>query len=306
MFNLMKKRYLGSLLALAMVVACAGPDESAQTAAVADALDGEATFAGPTLSEDVLRDLLQSIPSPLEISLLIKETGAGYDKAYLNPPQNRKQYNTNYQRALNLGIYGADLGYTNIYNESQEGLYYLEAVRDMAEGLQIGQFFDFATLKQLALNANNLDSLLLVTTKNFNKINGYLQERDRTKYSVLIITGGWLEALHLTNRVAERRITPELKEKIGEQKIILDQLMVLLDAYQQDPDMKRIYADMQALHQLFKEVQITYTYEESKLQEVDGIMMMVDNSTSTVYITDDQMQQIARVTGEIRNKIINS
>ena len=306
MFNLMKKRYLGSLLALTMVVACAGPDERAQTAAVADALDGEATFAGPTLSEDVLRDLLQSIPSPLEISLLIKETGAGYDKAYLNPPQNRKQYNTNYQRALNLGIYGADLGYTNIYNESQEGLYYLEAVRDMAEGLQIGQFFDFATLKQLALNANNLDSLLLVTTKNFNKINGYLQERDRTKYSVLIITGGWLEALHLTNRVAERRITPELKEKIGEQKIILDQLMVLLDAYQQDPDMKRIYADMQALHQLFKEVQITYTYEESKLQEVDGIMMMVDNSTSTVYITDDQMQQIARVTGEIRNKIINS
>jgi hypothetical protein len=46
----------------------------------------------------------------------------------------------------------------------------------LANDLSIGQFFDFTTIAKLATNSKNLDSLLLITTQNFNSINSYLQE----------------------------------------------------------------------------------------------------------------------------------
>ena len=66
--------------------------------------------------------MLQQIPSPLEISVLLKESGTKYDHDLLNSPDNLASYNSNYKKALNLGIFGTDLGYTNIYEQNQDGI----------------------------------------------------------------------------------------------------------------------------------------------------------------------------------------
>jgi hypothetical protein len=267
----------------------------------------ENTNAGPQLSQEVVVDLIQSIPAPLEISMMIKESGTRYNKAMLNSTENIGSYNSNFKKALNLGIYGTDLGYTNIYNQSQDGVYYMNAVRDMADGLSIGQFFDFNTIKRLATNSSDMDSLLLITTSNFEKINSHLQNKNRSNLSILILTGGWLEALHLTCNVATTdKANPKLKEKIGEQKIVMERIMLLLSVYDNDSNIKALREDMLALQKAFNQIEIVYTYEESELQEIDGIMMMVDKSSSTVYITEDQLRTIAETTNQIRNKIIKS
>jgi hypothetical protein len=267
----------------------------------------ESTSAGPQLSQEVVIDLIQSIPAPLEISMMIKESGTRYNKGMLNSTENIGSYNSNYKKALNLGIYGTDLGYTNIYSQSQDGVYYMNAVRDMADGLSIGQFFDFNTIKRLATNSNDLDSLLMITTSNFEKINSHLQNKNRSNLSILILTGGWLEALHLTCNVATtNKANPKLKEKIGEQKIVMERIMLLLSVYDNDSNIKSLRDDMLALQKAFNAIEIVYTYEESELQEIDGIMMMVDKSSSTVYITDEQLNNIADITNQIRNKIIKS
>jgi hypothetical protein len=300
----MKKLLYGFIAVLLLNTGCDSGNKS-QDSNVAKELDSAVT-EGPKLSNEVLRDLIQSIPSPLEISMLIKETGAGYSKGALNSTSNIGTYNTNYKRALNLGVYGTDLGYTNLYSQSQDGVYYMNAVRDMANGLNIGQFFDFSTIKRLATNSNDLDSLLMITTSNFQNINTHLQEKNRSNLSVLILTGGWLEALHLTCKVVENKPNPQLKEKVGEQKIILERIMLLLSVYEKDANIRALSKDLNELQQAFNEIEIQYTYQESELQEVDGIMMMVDKSTSTVYITDEQLANIAQITNKIRNKIINA
>ncbi|SDJ96472.1 hypothetical protein SAMN05421823_101537 [Catalinimonas alkaloidigena] len=300
----MKKTAVSLLTALALLSAC--DPETQSTPDVAESLD-QAAVETPKLSNEVLRDLLQSIPSPLETSMLIKESGAQYEKGYLNSVDNKSNYNTNARKALNLGIYGADLGYTNLYSRSQDGIYYMNAVRDMAEGLQIGQFFDFELIRRLATNTTNLDSLLLITTQNFQQINTHLQDQNRTNLSVLILAGGWLEAQHLMNQVVQDHPDQEaLKERIGEQKIVLERIMLVLDSYSQDPSIGPLAADMKQLKGIFDEVEIVHTYEESVMEEVDGIMMMVDKSTSTVYITSEQLERIAKTTEQIRNKIIES
>ncbi|MFN7690355.1 MAG: hypothetical protein ACK5QU_04665, partial [Bacteroidota bacterium] len=53
---------------------------------------------------------LFSIPSPLQTSILLKTSGANYSKDLLNVTSKLPSYSTEYKKALNLGVYGADLG----------------------------------------------------------------------------------------------------------------------------------------------------------------------------------------------------
>ncbi len=298
-------RIITAGLVLTLFAACSSANKNKEQEFLAG-LD-TATAQGPSISEEVIGDILQQIPAPLEISVLLKESGRKYNAAYLNPADNLSRYNSNFKKALNLGIYGTDLGYTNIYEQNQDGIKYMSTIKDLADGLSIGQFFDVETIGRLATNSKNLDSLLLITTQNFNKINHYLQTQSRANLSVLLLTGGWLEALHIVCEVAKAHPdNRQLQETIGEQKIILENIMLLLSFYKEaDPNMASLLADMEELKSTFDKVNITYTYRESTFEIVDGVMVIKDNSTSTIDITPEDVENIGSVTRNIRTKIIS-
>ncbi|MGC3948057.1 MAG: hypothetical protein QM762_26705 [Chryseolinea sp.] len=294
---------LGVLVAL--MTAC-GSEKKTDEQAFLEGLDSAKT-GGPSISEGVIGDVLQRIPAPLEISVLLKESGKKYNGSYLNSPDNTSKYNSNYKKALNLGVYGTDLGYTNIYEQNNDGVKYMGSIKSLADGLNIGQFFDIETIGRLATNSKNLDSLLLITTQNFNSINHYLQTQDRSNLSVLFLTGGWLEALHILCEVAGANPTnKELQETIGEQKIILENIMLLLSFYKDsDPNMAALLTDVEELKKAFDKVKVTYTYKESTFEIVDGVMVIKDNSSSTIEITPEDVNNIKSITTGIRNKVIS-
>jgi hypothetical protein len=218
----------------------------------------QALPAQPAISIEVIRDIASSIPSPLEISFLIKDLEIKYETSILNPPQNVTKYTTEYQRALNLGIYGTDLGYTNIYEKNEDALAYLNAIREVAEALKIGKFFDFEAIQKLASTRDNLDTLLLVTTKNLENINEHLQEKKRPDLTILILTGGWIESLFLTCEVTKKQPNVLLKTRIGEQKIILEQLLLLLSFYEEyNLEIKNLMQDLNKLNKIYENVKIT-------------------------------------------------
>ncbi|MEJ1240369.1 hypothetical protein WBG78_19665 [Chryseolinea sp. T2] len=294
---------LGVLVAL--MTAC-GSEKKTDEQAFLEGLDSAKT-GGPSISEGVIGDVLQRIPAPLEISVLLKESGKKYNGSYLNSPDNTSKYNSNYKKALNLGVYGTDLGYTNIYEQNNDGVKYMGSIKSLADGLNIGQFFDIETIGRLATNSKNLDSLLLITTQNFNSINHYLQTQDRSNLSVLFLTGGWLEALHILCEVAAANPTnKELQETIGEQKIILENIMLLLSFYKDtDPNMAALLTDVEELKKAFDKVKVSYTYKESTFEIVDGVMVIKDNSSSTIEITPEDVNTIKSITSGIRNKVIS-
>lgn len=295
----------GLVLSILLLSACS-PGKKTEEQDFMEGLDS-AKAEGPTISEEVIGDILQQIPSPLEISVLLKETDKKYNAGYLNSPDNISKYNSNYSKALNLGIYGTDLGYTNLYEQNQDGLKYIASIKNLADGLSIGQFFDVETIGRLASNSKNLDSLLLITTQNFNTINHYLQTQSRANLSVLLLTGGWLEALHITCQVAKSNPdNKQLQETIGEQKIILENIQLLLSFYKdRDPNMASLLTDMEALKAIYDKVNITYTYKESTFEIVDGVMVIKDNSSSTIEITPSDIDNIRTHVENIRNKIIS-
>jgi hypothetical protein len=298
-------RIITAGLVLGLLFGC-GSNKQSEEAELLDSLDS-AKPEGPSISEEVISSILQQIPAPLEISVLIKESGKKYNVNYLNSADNTSKYNSNYKKALNLGIYGTDLGYTNIYEQNQDGIKYMASIKELADGLNIGQFFEIETIGRLATNSKNLDSLLLITTQNFNKINHHLQTQSRANLSVLLLTGGWLEALHIICEVSKANPgNRQMEETIGEQKIILENIMLLLSFYKDtDPNMASLLTDLEGLKQSFDKVNITYTYKESTFEVVNGVMVIKDNSTSTIDIKPENVDDIRNITNSIRTKIIS-
>src|SRR5690606_39153436 len=123
----------------------------------------------------------------------------------------------------------------------------------------------------------------------------------------LILAGGWLEALHISNQVLQKNPDNiEMREKVGEQKIILENIMLLLSYYEQsDPNIYDLKEKMTPLHEVFNNVKIIYTYEESTFQEMSGDLMIKDNSSSSIQINDENIADINSITKSIRSSIIN-
>lgn len=296
------KKILICLVAAVVLASCGGGKKTDEQEFL-NSLDS-AKSKGPAIDDEVISSILQQIPSPLEISVLLKQSGTKYNLSLLNSPDNETKYNSNFKKALNLGVYGTDLGYTNIYEQNNDGIKYLAKIKSLADGLNIGQFFDIQTIGKLATNSKNLDSLLLITTQNFNSINHYLQTQNRANLSVLLLTGGWVEAMHITCQVASKDPkNKDLKETIGAQKIILEQIVLLYSFYKEDENMASLLKDLEELKGAFDKINITYTYKESKVEIVNGVAVIKDNSTTTIDITDKDVETITGLTTALRNKI---
>jgi hypothetical protein len=257
------------------------------------------------ISEEAINDIVENISSPVEIAALIKNVGVPYSKEYLATTDYVDNYNTSFQKALGLGIFGADLGYQNMYNKTGSVITYIQAIKELADGINVGQFFDFTTLKRLVTNNQNLDSLMYISVQNFNQMDQYLTENNRGNLSALIIAGVWIETMYLLGEVIKESPNAELSEKIGEQKLIFGSLMLLLRNYEKDPDFKELVADLSEIQVLFGEVTITEEIGEPTMEEdADGALIIVQNDKQFIDISDETLFKIIDKMVEVRNKII--
>lgn len=289
-------------LFLTLLSGCAG--EKSAEEELKDEKKKETKSSGTAISSEVINDIVKAIPSPLEISFLIKDLDIKYDKGVLNLTESAKKYNSQHQLALNLGVYSTDLGYTNIYEQTQDAYLYLTAVSEMAKALNVEKFFDFETIKKLASARSNLDTLLTITTTNLDNINEHLQQKNRPDLTILIITGGWLESLYLTCEVAKKSPNEILKTRIGEQKLILEQIMLLLSFYeQQNKDIRALISEFQKLTKIYENVKITYTNEAPKTIEKDGQLIAEGGPKSEIKLEEKDLEAILETVREIRKTV---
>jgi len=292
------------LIFLIIVASCRQGEKNKETTLL-DSLEN-LEIPMPEISDEQIREIINQIPAPIELSAMMKKSGAGYNKNYLNDPEKYSYYNTSFEQALNLGIYGADLGYSNLYEEKQQSILYVGAIKELVDELRIGQFFNFETIERLA-EKRDLDSLILLTTQDFNEVNNYFQEQQRSGLSVLMITGGWIESLFIANQVYENNLENlALKETIGEQKIVLEKILELLGHYQgSSEDFDQLYSDMESLMQVFNDVKIETIRGEPTYEEEEGVLVAKDQSSTTVTITDETIKKIQSVCDRIRNGFIS-
>lgn len=258
------------------------------------------------LSQEAIEDIVENISSPVEMAMLLQTLDVPFLAEHLASTRNAENLSTSFIKAIKLGIYGADLGYLNIYEKTSTAIDNLTTINRLADDLRVGQFFDFETLKRLAVNRNNLDSLLYMSVHSYNLIDSYLRENNRGHLSSLMITGVWIEAQYLACKVVVDYPHAELKNRIGEQKIILNDLLMLLAPYRESgQDYNLLYSDFERIKEAYNPVNITYTPGEPETVNQDGRLILIQKEESLIEMTDDQLNEIIRVTTEVRNRIIS-
>lgn len=268
--------------------------------------DSLITDAPLQLSEDVINDVIQNISSPVEMANLIKLTGVDFSQKILNSVDNSKKYETSFKRALNLGVYSADLGYINTFNKSTIVLSYLLAVKDLAEGIKVGQFLDFNTLKRMATNNTNLDSLKELSVSSFNKMDSYLRDQKRSNVSTAIVTGAWLEGMYITCNVIEQSNNADLINRLGEQKDIVNILLIILNNFgKADANFGALVEQMEGVQQAYADVKITTEIGEPKRIEQDGMLIIVQDEISHVHITPEQVKNIIAQIKKVREFVVS-
>ncbi len=243
-----------------------------------------------------------SIPSPIQTAFLIKGSGAPYTKEILNPANKASDYSTNFSKALNLGIYGADLGYVTIYDQNQDAIGYLNSAKKLADELGVSGAFDANTIERFAKNLGNKDSMLVLVGVAYRSSDAYLKNNDRSDVSGLVLAGGWLESLHFATNVYKAKPNEEVKRRIAEQKTSLQSLIKLLTQFYSQPEYTEFIDNLNDLSTVFDGVEFKYTYEKPTTDAEKK--MTTITSKSEVNITPEQIESITQKVKSIRSQIV--
>lgn len=257
------------------------------------------------LSSEAIEEISRNITSPVEIANLLQTMAVPFSSDYLASSIDPNKQTTAFDKAFTLGILGADLGYLNMYEKTGSSIDILSSIKKLAEGIRVGQFFDFESIKRLSVNKSNLDSLLFLSIDSYTKIDKYLRDNDRGQLSALMIIGVWIEAQYLATQVMDEYPDPVLRDRIGEQKIILNDLIMLASPYcGRDSEFSALCRNLQDIKDKYRDVRITYTLGEPETVEQGGGLVVKQTETSKVEMTDYQLAGIIESTKNIRDQLI--
>jgi hypothetical protein len=259
------------------------------------------------LSDEAIDDISRNISSPVEIADILQRMSVPFSTSCLASSIDASRLSTSFEKALKLGILGADLGYLNMYEKTGTAIDVLSSIKKLADGINVGQFFDFETIKRLSLNRSNLDSLLFLSLNSYNQIDKYLREKGRGQLSALMITGVWIEAQYLATQVLKQQPDTILRNRVGEQKIILNDLLLLLAPYcNSSSEFTSLCKNMQELKEKYREIRISYTVGDPVMVEKDGALVVTQTEESKVEMTDEQLAAIIVICSSIRNRLISN
>jgi hypothetical protein len=244
-----------------------------------------------------------SIPSPIQMSLLLKETSALYSKDLLNKFENNSKYSNEYKQALNLGVYGADLGYASINDQNNDAIHCLSAIESLTNKLDLELIFDKSFLTRFDKNKKNQDSVLMLVAEVFRNGDDYLKKINRKHTSSLILTGGWIESMYYAcelNKIANNKNIVEL---ICQQQDALNSIIGILSLHNKNGQNNKLIADFKDLKTDFDKISIDYDFKEAKTDEKNKI---TSPQHSVAYnINDNVMKEITKKILLIRAGIIS-
>ena len=228
-----------------------------------EVLDEEITK--DTLSEGTknsMESISVNIPSPTEVTGEIAGAGISFNKSIINPTSKASSYSTNYQKALNLGVYGSDLGYVTGFKQMQDALEYIGTVKKLAEETGVSSAYDEAAIKKIVDNMSKVDSVEKTSAlikEVYQKAERNLRSHQRIEVAGLIVTAGWVEGLYVA--VQALGTTPrdskneKLYSRIWNQAYSYQYVAQLLNDNQKNPDFAKLIEELKDVQTLCKSME---------------------------------------------------
>ena len=262
--------------------------------------------------KDKIKDVVYTMPSPMEASMLIKDVDAIYMHDIMNPVDKYPNYlSSNFNSAINVGIYGADLGYACVYVNVQDAFAYLRTTRKLAEYLGVLGAFELKMISRFQENLENRDSMMAIVGESFQLTDQYLKENERDNIAALIVAGSWIEGLYISTQVIEQypanvpeeqrnKILEPIVKSVAEQKLSLGNLLKLLEMYKDNEPTKALADKLYDLHVAYYKVELEEA-ENINASNEEGTLV-IENETKVV-ITPESLKEITSLITEIRNSL---
>ena len=140
----------------------------------------------------------ENIPTPTSIDLMkmVNSLGVSYVFEATNSLANQESYLSTKQKALNLGVYSADLSYEVAYQRKAETEEYLKCILEMASDLNIS--IDASSISdKFQNNINNVEELTSVVKDLFKDSQYILNQTSQTETALLFLVGSWVESAYI-------------------------------------------------------------------------------------------------------------
>ena len=248
------------------------------------------------------KEIIYGVPSPAEVAQLLKDAGATYNIKIMNDQNNADKYSTLKMQALNLGVYGADLNYANVFEKNTEVQFYMESCQNLVKKLGIESAINDEVWDRLEENKDNRDSLNSIISEVYLDLDTYLEENGKVEISGLIVVGGWIEGLYLaTEMVNEKKPNTKMMERVAEQKLTLDNLMKLIDSYGESDNIKSVKEDLMKLKALYDKVNVT---KQQTTSSTDANGMTTIGGGPKFEMPMELFKEIKTTTKQIRESIV--
>ncbi|MBD3638585.1 MAG: hypothetical protein HUJ25_14625 [Crocinitomicaceae bacterium] len=292
-----KNLYLGILATASMTImaSCSGEGE---------VIDDNVIVDTDTVEENNTHlEVEYAVPTPNELFEIVKLQGGEQEVGLVNPLENRENYVETKEKALAFGVYSADLAYMSCFGIGTEFLKYMKVIEEMGDELGISGAFDEDLMERIENNEGDSDSLFAISNETYYDSYLYLEENGKGVELSLIMGAGYIESLYIIcNLVDGYSDDNPVIEKIGDQKLVLENLLDFISTYGDDESVQELTNDLISLQEVFE---VTMDFEESGTNVDNNEGKIVLSGGGNFAMNEQALTDITAKVTELRNNIIN-
>jgi hypothetical protein len=205
------------------------------------------------------------LPTSAKVIEMLTQLEVGYIIGISNPVANTKKYFQNTDRAINTGVYGADLSYATLYNMQQQIMDYLLAIRSLTTELNMSKIYNESLYDSIKKNYDNRPQLVNILTDAFNETYAYLAENDQQNLALLVVGGAWVEGMYLTTHVSEAAYqVAGISRVLLEQKKSFELFLEITQPYANEPSISDFVKKLDPIKKVYEGLTTSLTEQNIK------------------------------------------
>jgi hypothetical protein len=247
------------------------------------------------IQDSHVENIYFNVPTPMETAYILKKAGAIYDFTLPLDPNKAQNDYTSEEQALLLGLYGSDLNYTIVSSKNQETMFYLNSTKILGEKLGLGNILNEEVKARVEQNINSKDSMQVIISDLFWKVEMSLKDDDRESISALIVAGGWIEGLYIATQISNQmQGNQEIKSIICQQKYSSRSVLELLKNNRvSNHTLETVIEPLEEINSAFAMLEL----EDKTIKNNETL------SSGTLLINDDVISDVRLIIEQIRTDI---
>ena len=258
----------------------------------------------PETPDDTLniREIYYGLLTPVEVCNIFERLGIRYNDTIILASENRDLYMSSYKAAMNLGVYGVDMGYMKLFGVNRQTVGYFSTIRTLSDRLNMPDTFLSDAIRSFDADIGNADSLTTLMNDAYSKIDEHLRREGSEGTLGLMLMGGWIEAMYLATQLAydPANPDPQVVGKLAEQKYSLISLLSFMKNYYDDPMVVFYTKKLKYLNRWFDTFEIYYQPGDVS---VDTLRQVITTTGAEMTVTVGTLNEIRDYVAKLRAEI---